>query len=103
VKLKPPQVNFVLDSEDQSLVLSSFKIIPYKKFSVESSSSSSKTIVVSSTNGHQATVKGDKKSSRRLSVAERLLQSQMSISPMKNEVQDGKIAEVKTVNKYSVF
>jgi hypothetical protein len=102
VKLKPPQVNFVLDSEDQSLVPSSFKIIPYKKFSVESSSSS-KTKVVSSTNGHQATVKGDKKSSRRLSVAERLLQSQMSISPMKNEVQDGKIAEVKMVNKYSLF
>ena len=79
-------------------------MIPYKKFGVQSSS---KTEVVSSTKGHgseQVTAKGDKKSSRRrLSVAERLLQSQTSISPTKNEIQNGKIAQVKIKDKNSSF
>ncbi len=100
MKLKPPQVNFVLDTEDQSLVPSSFKVIPYKKFGTQPSSS--KTQVIAVTNGHQSakvTAKGDKKPSRRLSVAERLLQSQTLISPTKNEVQNGKIAQVKIEDK----
>lgn len=96
VKLKPPQVNFVLEDEDQKLISTHFKVIQHKRFGVQSKSGLNRTSKPDEMNRSTSDVKNtpptcqksDKKSSRRLSVAERLILSQGAISPMISDSED---------------